>query len=82
MSKGYGFSDVKNKIPMSDNTIQNIGSISKTITGAAAMQLVEQGKLNLDEDINTYLPFTVIHPTFPKNAYYYSSVVNSFFSNS
>lgn len=67
MSKGYGFSDVINKIPMSDTTIQNIGSISKTITGAAAMQLVEQGKLDLDENINTYLPFSVKHPTFPKS---------------
>jgi len=68
LSKGYGYSDVKNKILMSDKTIQNIGSISKTITGAAAMQLVEKGKLNLDEDINTYLPFKVIHPKFPKIA--------------
>jgi len=64
MSKGYGFADVVNNIPMSDNTIQNIGSISKTITGAAAMLLVEQGKLDLDKDINSYLPFSVKHPAF------------------
>ena len=64
-SKGYGYADVKNKIPMTDNTIQNIGSISKTITGAAAMQLVEQGKLDLDKNINAYLPFSVLHPVFP-----------------
>jgi len=68
LSKGYGYADVKNKIPMTDKTIQNIGSISKTITGAAAMQLVEQGKLDLDENINTYLPFSVIHPIFPNTA--------------
>ena len=66
LSKGYGYADVKNKIPMSHNTIQNIGSISKTITGAAAMQLVEKGQLDLDENINTYLPFSVSHPVFPK----------------
>ena len=67
-SKGYGYADVKNKIPMSQHTIQNIASISKTVTGAAAMHLVEKGKLDLDENINTYLPFTVSHPEFPKTA--------------
>ncbi len=42
-----------------------IASISKTITAVAAMKLVETNLLNLDEDINTYLPFQVKNQNFP-----------------
>ena len=43
----------------------NIGSISKTFTGVCLMKAVEDKKVSLDEDINTYLPFKVINPFFP-----------------
>jgi CubicO group peptidase (beta-lactamase class C family) len=43
-----------------------IGSVSKLFTGAAIMQLVEQGKIDLEEDINKYLPFTLRHPEYRK----------------
>jgi CubicO group peptidase (beta-lactamase class C family) len=43
----------------------NIASISKTFTGAALMQAVQAGKLDLDEDVNAYLPFRVVNPNFP-----------------
>jgi CubicO group peptidase (beta-lactamase class C family) len=66
-SKGYGFSDVENKIPFLPTTIINIASISKTITGTCLMQVVESGKLNLDEDINKYLPFLVRNLHFPND---------------
>ena len=42
-----------------------IASISKSITAVAAMKLVENKLLNLDADINTYLPFEVKNPNFP-----------------
>jgi len=64
-SKGYGYADKENKVPFTPNTIMNIASISKTFTGVCLMKAVEQGKLSLDEDINTYLPFKVINPYFP-----------------
>lgn len=64
-AKGYGFSDKANALPFTTNTIMNIGSISKTFTGVALMRAVQDGKLSLDEDINTYLPFMVINPFFP-----------------
>lgn len=55
-TRGYGYSDVERKQPVSpDSTLFRIGSISKTFTWIAVMQLVEQGKLNLDEDVNKYL---------------------------
>jgi CubicO group peptidase (beta-lactamase class C family) len=62
VSKGYGFADVKKRIPVSpDATLFRPGSISKAFTWTAVMQLVEQGKLNLDRDINDYLDFQVPH---------------------
>lgn len=44
-----------------------IASISKVITAIAVFELVEEGNLNLEEDINTYLPFKVRNPNFPNN---------------
>jgi CubicO group peptidase (beta-lactamase class C family) len=65
-AKGYGLADVEKGIPATaDASLFRIGSISKLITWTAAMQLVEQKKLNLDEDVNTYLDFK-IPPAFGK----------------
>jgi len=61
----FGWADIENKKPMSENTIQNIGSISKTITATAVMQLWEKGKFTLDDDVSKYLPFQVRNPHFP-----------------
>jgi CubicO group peptidase (beta-lactamase class C family) len=61
-SKGYGFADVKSRTPVSPSaTLFRPGSISKTFTWTAVMQLVEQGKINLDADVNDYLDFQVPH---------------------
>jgi CubicO group peptidase (beta-lactamase class C family) len=65
--KGYGFADKEHAVPFTPNTIMNIGSISKTFTGVALMHAVQEGKLSLDEDINTYLPFRVANPFFPND---------------
>lgn len=55
-TKGYGYADYENKLGVSpDSTLFRIGSISKTFTWIAVMQLVSQGKLDLDEDVNVYL---------------------------
>jgi CubicO group peptidase (beta-lactamase class C family) len=59
-SHGYGYSDVKSKKPISvDDTLFRPGSISKLFTCTAVMQLVEQGKLDLDRDVNDYLDFKI-----------------------
>lgn len=63
--KGYGYADKERSLPYTPNTIMNIASISKTFTGVCVMKALEEGKLSLDEDINTYLPFKVVHPYFP-----------------
>jgi len=58
--KGYGYSDAEKKTPVSpQDTLFRPGSISKTFTWTAVMQQVEQGKLNLDADVNQYLDFKV-----------------------
>lgn len=59
-SKGYGFSDVDKRTPITvDATLFRPGSISKLFTWTAVMQLEEQGKLDLDRDINDYLDFKI-----------------------
>ncbi len=66
LAKGYGYDDVAKGVRATgDASLFRIGSISKLITWTAAMQLVEQKKLSLDEDVNTYLDFK-IPPAFGK----------------
>src|SRR4030095_10854017 len=58
--QGYGLSDVEKRTPVSwENTLFRPGSISKLFTWTAVMEQVEQGKLDLDADVNTYLDFKV-----------------------
>src|SRR5580765_3824555 len=65
-ARGYGYADVEKKTPVSpDNTLFRPGSISKLFTWTAVMQLVEQGKLDLDRDVNDYIDYK-IPATFPK----------------
>lgn len=63
---GFGFSDINSQKKYTDSTIQNIGSISKTLVGVALLKAQELGKLNLDDPINKYLPFKVFNPNFPQ----------------
>jgi CubicO group peptidase (beta-lactamase class C family) len=58
--KGYGFSDVEKRKPVSvDDTLFRPGSTSKLFTWTAVMQQVEQGKLDLDKDVNAYIDFKI-----------------------
>ena len=60
VQKGYGYSDVARRTPVSaDSTLFRPGSVSKLFTWTAVMQMVEQGKLDLDRDVNTYLDFKI-----------------------
>ena len=60
LAKGYGFADFAAKKPVvADKTLFRPGSISKVFTATAVMQLVEQGKLDLDRDVNDYLDFAI-----------------------
>lgn len=58
--RGYGFSDVEKRVPVDPaHTLFRPGSVSKLVTWTAVMQMVEQGKIDLDADINQYLDFKV-----------------------
>lgn len=63
---GIGYSDLNAKASYTQNTIQNIGSVSKTFIGVALLKAQELGKLNLDDPINNHLPFQVYNPKHPE----------------
>jgi CubicO group peptidase (beta-lactamase class C family) len=65
-SGARGYADLAHQKPMTADTVLNIASISKTVTGTSLMMLVERGKLDLDRDVNDYLPFKVTHPWKPE----------------
>ncbi|MFC2164155.1 serine hydrolase domain-containing protein [Acidobacteriota bacterium] len=54
---GVGFAELENQVPQTSTTVHNIGSISKTPAVVSIMQLVEQGKIKLDEPIQKYATF-------------------------
>ncbi|TGZ75485.1 hypothetical protein CRM22_000343 [Opisthorchis felineus] len=55
-SEGFGFANVENLVPVREDTLFRIASISKSFTSVLVGRLMEQSKLDLDEDIRTYLP--------------------------
>jgi CubicO group peptidase (beta-lactamase class C family) len=62
-AKGYGYMDPKEKKPVTpDGTLFRVGSISKLFTWTAVMQLVQDGKIDLDGDVNQYLDFHINEP--------------------
>ena len=59
-ARGFGYADVAKKTPVDPyRTLFRPGSVSKLITWTAVMQQVEQGKLDLDTDVNRYLDFRI-----------------------
>lgn len=62
-AKGYGYADAEAKTSFTaDATLVRPGSISKLFTGVAVMQLVDQGKLDLDRDVSDYIDFAIPTP--------------------
>lgn len=53
---GFGFADLENNVPASEHTLFRLGSISKSLTATAAMELSEKGKLDLDAPVQKYCP--------------------------
>ncbi len=59
-AKGFGYSDLENNTPAKAESAYRLASVTKTITAAAVLQLVEAGKIDLDAEVQTYVPY------FPK----------------
>lgn len=64
-TRGFGWADVANRVPVDPTTMFMLASVSKTVTTVAALRLVEAGALALDAPIDPYLPFVVRNPRFP-----------------
>jgi len=65
-AKGYGYANLEKNIPVvADKTLFRVASVSKLFTATAAMQLYERGLLDLNSDVNNYLPFRLDNP-FPE----------------
>ena len=56
LSKGYGMADLASRTPAADSTVYEVGSLSKPITAAAIMTLVDAGRIRLDDPVSQYLP--------------------------
>src|SRR4051812_868981 len=55
-SRGFGITSIDHPLAVTPETLFQIGSISKPFTATAAMRLVDEGKLDLDAPVRTYLP--------------------------
>ena len=65
--QGYGLADIANAIPVTDTTNFILASVSKLFTGTAAMQLIENDVIDLDDDVDDFLPWPVHVPGFPND---------------
>jgi CubicO group peptidase (beta-lactamase class C family) len=59
-AKGFGYADLENKIPATEKSAYRLASNTKSMTAVAILQLVEKGKIDLDAEVQTYVPY------FPK----------------
>lgn len=64
-SKAYGYYDLENQKQATTDTLYLQASVSKTVVATALMQLYDQGKFNLTDDVNKYLPFEMRNPNHP-----------------
>jgi CubicO group peptidase (beta-lactamase class C family) len=71
-----GLADIEQNRPVTPNTLFLIASVSKTITATAVMQLYDERKLQLDDDINRYLPFKVRIPASPSAPITFRQLLN------
>jgi CubicO group peptidase (beta-lactamase class C family) len=56
LARGYGMANVEHSVAVTPETVFHIASISKTILAALVLQLVDEGKLRLDDDVTKYVP--------------------------
>lgn len=79
-SSGFGYSDAENKVPATAHTAYRMGSIAKLITATAAMQMSDQGRMDIDQPLSRYLPefsiksrFHNAGPITPRNIMFHHS---------
>ncbi len=62
--KGYGYADLENRVPATARSSYRLASVTKPMTAVAVLQLAEQGKVDLDAPVQTYVPYFPVKP-FP-----------------
>ena len=65
-AKGFGYSNKLENIPFTEQTILNLGSVSKAMVGAILIKVIEEKKLDYDSSINDFLPFEISNPYYPE----------------
>jgi len=65
-NNSFGLKDIATNTPLANEHIFRIASISKSFSATAIMQLMEAGKLSLDDDFSKLVGFTVRNPKFPE----------------
>src|SRR5690606_38775891 len=61
----FGWKDLENRVPLARDDLFRIASISKSFAATSILQLVEQGRLSLDDDASGLVGFPVRNPAFP-----------------
>jgi CubicO group peptidase (beta-lactamase class C family) len=61
----YGFADMRHRVPYTTDTVQPVGSVSKTVIGLALAHAVVEQNLDLDAPIDIELSFVVRNPAYP-----------------
>ncbi len=56
-TKGFGYADLENKTPATEKSAYRLASVTKTMTAIAILQLVEKGKIDLDAEVQKYVPY-------------------------
>lgn len=67
-NNNFGYSNLELNYPLQQNTLFRIASISKTFTATAIMQLIDENKIHLDDDVSNLLGFKVRNPKYPDQA--------------
>ena len=62
-ARGFGFADLENRVPATAESSYRMGSVSKPMTAAAILKLVDEGKIDLDAEVQKYVPY------FPRQAH-------------
>lgn len=65
-TKAFGLKDIESNAPMTTETVFRIASISKSFSATSIMQLVEAGKLKLEDDFSKLIGFTIRNPKYPE----------------
>lgn len=72
----FGFANKESQLDFETKTIQNLGSVSKTVVGLALIKAIEDGKLTMDTEVNDILPFQVVNPFFKDSPILISHLAN------